>query len=120
VKVRYQADADLNRRIVRATLRREPGIDFQLASAARAGAGLKGLLDDQVLAVATQEGRLLVTHDRRTMPRHFAEFITKEVSPGVIIIPQKMPLAAAVEWLVIIWAASEAEEWVNQIVPLSR
>ena len=54
------------------------------------------------------------------MPRHFAEFITKEVSPGVIIIPQKMPLAVAVEWLVIIWAASEAEEWVNQIVPLSR
>jgi len=120
VKVRYQADADLDRRIVSAVRRHEPGIDFQFASEARSGGGLRGLLDDQVLAVAAQEGRILVTHDRRTMPRHFAEFITTRVSPGVIIIPRRMPLNVAVEWLIMIWAASEAEEWVNQILPLPR
>ena len=68
MKVRYQADADLDRRIIRATCRREPSIDFQLASEAQSGKGLRGLSDDQVLAIAAQEGRLLVTHDRRTMP----------------------------------------------------
>ena len=120
VKVRYQADADLDRRIVSAVRRHEPGIDFQFASEARSGGGLRGLLDDQVLAVAAQEGRILVTHDRRTMPRHFAEFITTRVSPGIIIIPRRMPLNVAVEWLMTIWAASEAEEWVNQILPLPR
>jgi len=31
VKVRFQTDADFDRRIVRATLRREPAIDLQLA-----------------------------------------------------------------------------------------
>jgi len=41
MKVRFQADADLNQNIVKATLRLEPGIDFQTASAA----GLMGLPD---------------------------------------------------------------------------
>ncbi len=120
MKVRYQADADLDRRIIRATCRREPSIDFQLASEAQSGKGLRGLSDDQVLAIAAQEGRLLVTHDRRTMPRHFAQFIATTISPGVIVIPRRMPLGVAMDWLVTIWAASEAEEWINLIVPLPR
>lgn len=73
VKVRYQADADLARRIVSAVRRYESDIDFRSASEARSGRGLKGLLDDAVLAIAAEEGRILVTHDRRTMPRYFAE-----------------------------------------------
>ena len=34
MKVRFQADADLNEIIVTALLRREPSIDFQTATAA--------------------------------------------------------------------------------------
>jgi len=41
MSVRLQADADLNHVIVKATLRREPSIDFQTAHAA----GLVGLRD---------------------------------------------------------------------------
>ena len=120
VKVCYQADADLDRRIVNAVRRTEPNIDFRFASEARSGRGLKGLLDDAVLAIAAEEGRILVTHDRRTMPRYFAEFITTHMSPGVLIIPRRMQLSDAVEWLVTIWVASEAEEWRNQILPIPR
>jgi predicted nuclease of predicted toxin-antitoxin system len=71
MKVRFQAGADLNQNILLATLRREPSIDFQTALAA----GLASLSDREVLAMAASEGRVLVTHDRKTMPRHFAEFI---------------------------------------------
>ena len=120
MKVRYQADADLDRRIVRATRRHEPAIDFQLASEVQSGRGLQGLSDEQVLALAAQEGRILVTHDYRTMPGHFARFIATATSPGVIILSQRMPLSVAAEWMVLIWAASEAEEWVNQLISLSR
>jgi hypothetical protein len=52
MKVRYQADADLDKRIVRAVRRQEPSIDFQFASGARLGQGLAGLLDDDVLSRA--------------------------------------------------------------------
>ena len=63
MKVRFQTDADFDRRIVRATLRREPTIDLQLATAARGGAGLRGIPDTQVLEVVAQEGRILLSHD---------------------------------------------------------
>jgi hypothetical protein len=120
VTVRFQADADFDRRIVQATLRREPRIDLQLATAARDGAGLRGVPDNQVLTVAACEGRILLSHDHRTMPRHFADFIAVESSPGVMIIPQRMLIRIAVEWIVTVWAASDTEEWRNQIMILPR
>ena len=48
MKVRFQADADLNEILVKAVLRREPGIDFQTARTA----GLAGVPDKEVLAMA--------------------------------------------------------------------
>jgi hypothetical protein len=88
VKVRFQTDADFDRRIVRATLRREPAIDLQRATMARGGAGLRGIPDARVLVAAAQEGRMLLFHDHHTMPRHFGDFITTQASPGVIILPR--------------------------------
>lgn len=43
MKVRFQADADLNQIILLATIRREPAIDFQTAMTA----GLPGLVDPE-------------------------------------------------------------------------
>lgn len=111
MKIRFQADADFNQIIVTATLRREPSIDFQTAHAAK----LSGLEDEDVLALTAREGRLLVTHDRKTIPDHFGKFITSQNSPGVLIVPQKLPIATAVDDLILIWSASEAEEWMNRI-----
>lgn len=114
MKLRFQADADLNQIILSAVLRREPSIDFQTA----VGAELQGVDDLDVLAKSAQDARVLVTHDRKTMPWHFAEFIVQETSPGLLIIPQSLPIAAAVEDLLLIWSATEAEEWKNRIVIL--
>jgi len=114
MKVRFQADADLNEIIVKATIRREPGIDFQTAFVS----DLAGLSDKDVLALAAKSGRLLVTPDRKTMPRHFAEFIADQPSAGVLIVPQKLPVTQIVEDLVLIWAATEAAEWTNRICVL--
>jgi hypothetical protein len=83
MKLRFQADNDLDERIITATKRLEPAIDFKRAS--EIGLHL-GVSDDQVLALAAKEGRVLVTHDRRTMPSHFEYFISHNTSPGLIII----------------------------------
>ena len=114
MKVRFQADADLNQILLKATLRREPGIDFQTAHAAR----LVALSDNQVLAIAAAEGRVLVTHDRKTMPKQFAGFIATQASAGVIVVPQNLAVNAAAEDIVLIWGASESEEWINRIQTL--
>lgn len=111
MKVRFQADADLNQIILLATLRREPLIDFQTAGAM----GLEGRPDPEVLTLAARAGRLLVTHDQKTMPGHFANFIMTTTSPGVLVIPQHLSVTAAVEDLLLVWGSTEAEEWVNRI-----
>ena len=114
MKVRFQADADLNEVIVRATLRRERSIDFQTAHAA----GFSGLSDQDVLAIAARAGRLLVTHDRKTMPGNFAALVATGTCAGVLIVPQNLPVARVVEDLILIWAASDATEWINRILVL--
>jgi len=113
MKVPYLADADFNHDIVKGVLRREPGIDFRLTAGE-----LRSLTDPEVLALAASEGRILVSHDRKTMPRAFAEFVASTHSPGVFIISQKVDHLAAIEALVLVWAASEAEEWANRICTL--
>ena len=112
--VRFQADADLNAEIVTGVRSREPNIDFQMADEIN----IRRLRDPEVLALAAQENRILVTHDRRTMPRHFADFILHHSSPGVFIIAQTMSVRVAIEELLLVWAASGSEEWRNLIVEL--
>jgi hypothetical protein len=113
---RFQADADFNQRIVLGLRRREPAIDFRDAR----GGGLIGVADSTVLRMAAEWGRILVSHDRRTMPWHFERFLESHSSPGVILVSQELDIGAAIEDLLIIWAASDAEEWRNQLgyVPL--
>jgi Domain of unknown function (DUF5615) len=60
LSIRFQADNDLKRIIVDATLRRQPQIDFQTAQAAR----LDDLDDEAVLRLAISQSRILVSHDK--------------------------------------------------------
>ncbi|MEG3846338.1 DUF5615 family PIN-like protein [Microcoleus sp. herbarium19] len=114
MNVRYQADADLNHAIVTGVLRRESAVDFQSAFAA----GLEGVKDPDVLAIAAQQQRVLVSHDRKTMPAEFAAFIVNSQSAGVIIVSRRLPIEVIIEELLIIWAVSSAEEWVDRIAKL--
>jgi hypothetical protein len=111
VKIRFQADADLNEDIVKGVLRREPGVDFRTAT----GAGLRSLSDLEVLTISARESRVLVSHDRKTMPRAYAEFLRTNSSPGLLIVSQKADLLTAIEDVLLVWIASDAAEWTNQM-----
>jgi hypothetical protein len=49
------------------------------------------------------------------MPDHFLDFVADQRSPGMILVPKKMPIRVAIEDLLLIWQVSEAEEWTNQM-----
>jgi hypothetical protein len=49
------------------------------------------------------------------MPRHFIEFTRSQHSPGVIIVPQYLPLREAADELILIWTATETNEWIDRI-----
>jgi len=82
-------------------------------------ANLQGVPDPEVLAFAVGQHRILVTSDLRTMPRHFGEFLQAEGRcAGVFLVKQRAPLADVIEALLLIWAASDADEWENRIVEI--
>ena len=112
MKIKFQADNDLNARIVRGVVRLDPAIDFK--TAASAGFHI-GTSDPDVLRAAAEEDRILVSHDQRTLPWHFADFIQHRTSPGVIIISQSLPVADAANWLHLTWEAADPEEYLNRI-----
>jgi len=60
-------------------------------------------------------GRVIVTHDVRTMPSHFQTFINERACAGVILAPTRIAIGDAIEDLLLIRQASEAEEWINQM-----
>jgi len=104
---RFLADADFNQKIVLGIRRREPSVDFLNAL----DGGVIGLPDPEVIGVAAQSGWILVSHDRKTMPGHFARFREARSSAGIIIVSQDLDIGAAIEDLLLIWAATDAEEW---------
>ncbi|MEO5924036.1 MAG: DUF5615 family PIN-like protein [Bryobacteraceae bacterium] len=113
MKPRFQADNDLRNSIRLGVQRREPSIDFQSARAA----GLEGLPDSSVLQLCAEQGRMLVTSDQNTMPLHFREFLSAgNRSPGVLIAPQGTQVAAVIESILLLWIASNEEEWQDRIV----
>jgi predicted nuclease of predicted toxin-antitoxin system len=80
-------------------------------------ADLEGVPDPEVLAIAAEQDRILVSHDFQTMPRHFGEFLqARGSSPGVFLVQQYSPVGDVIEELVLVWAASDAEEWKNRIL----
>ncbi|MEO8372973.1 MAG: DUF5615 family PIN-like protein [Candidatus Solibacter sp.] len=116
MRPRFQADADLNHKILLGLHRREPSIDFLGAC----DGGVVGVADPEVLRIAAESARILVSHDRKTMPAHFARFLEERSSPGVIIVSQELDIGAAIEDLLLIWATTDAEEWIEHLgfVPL--
>lgn len=90
-------------------LRVEPGISFEIPL----GVIPDRMSDPDVFDLAATLGRVVVSHDARTMPRHFADFVAHSVSPGLILVPRSMTIAQAIEELVTIWRLTEADEWRN-------
>lgn len=112
MRIRFQADGDLDERVLRGLKRIAPEVDIRKAT----DAGLEGLPDREVLYIAAESGRILISQDRRTMPAHFYQFTSVSKSPGVILLREGISIATAIEELLLIWNASEAEDWAGRLI----
>jgi hypothetical protein len=101
-----QADANLKAAIIYGVRRHGPEVDFKRAEAVP----LTGVKDPEVLAISAREGRVLVSHDERTMPRHLRDFTRHTHSPGIIIVPDEMGIGPAIESILLICASCQPEE----------
>jgi len=117
MKIRYQADNDLDQRIIDAVTRLVPESDFKPSPEAGFHTGTS---DSEVLRIAAEDNRILVSHDLKTLPEHFGEFIEQAISPGVIIIRQEVAIRDAALWLQFFWEAAAPEDFKNTIRIISQ
>jgi predicted nuclease of predicted toxin-antitoxin system len=109
---RFLADHDLNEHLIHGVLRREPALEFIRAR----DVGIGDRPDPEVLAFAAANGLLLGSHDVNTMPGHaYARMATGEPMAGLLMVRQTQPIGSVIDSLILIWSASEAEEWQNQV-----
>jgi predicted nuclease of predicted toxin-antitoxin system len=88
--LRLLIDQDLDHVILRGLLLRVPNLDVITAHQV----GLSNVPDPELLAWAAEEERIIVTHDRRTMPYHATSRIaSSEKVAGVIVFRGNCPSA---------------------------
>ena len=108
---RILTDQDFDEDIVRGLARRCP-VDWSPVRAFGHGES-----DDSViLELARTEARILLTHDARTLyPLVYELRAAGREIPKVVLVPQSMPLHAAIETLLIVLEASTEQDWDNPI-----
>lgn len=110
--LRFAADENFNNDIVRGLLRRKPDLDIVRVQ----DAGLVGADDPTILAWAAQEGRVLLTHDVSTMTRYAYERIEAgQPMSGLFEVSRSVPIATAIEDILLLAELSLEGEWEGQI-----
>jgi len=111
--LRIVIDQDLDHDILRGLRLRLPGVDAVLAREA----GLNQKSDPEVLAWAAENRRIVVTHDRNTMPRHAYDRVrNSEPMAGVFVLSREMPVGRAIAELQILVECSDEAEWDSLVV----
>jgi hypothetical protein len=78
-----------------------------------------GTLDPEILVWCEENGFLLVTNNRTSMPEHLLNHInTGRHIPGILVINPKMSIGETIEELLLIWGASSADEYQDRIIHL--
>ena len=110
--LRFAADENFNNNIIRGILRRRPDIDIVRIQ----DAGLSGDTDRAVLEFTAQTGRILLTHDVSTITHYAYERVRQEKPmPGVFEVSTKVPIATAIDDLILLAELSLDGEWEGQV-----
>jgi len=102
------SDENFNGDIVRGLFLRQPHLDLLRVQ----HVGLQEVDDPAILDWATSHERILLTHDRATMPNFAYERLLRgEQMTGVFVINDRLPVRQAIAELLLIVDCSEQAEW---------
>ena len=109
----FLADENLSHRILRGIKRRIGDLDVVVAQKVGQGAAS----DPNLLAWAAEHQRILLTHDRQTIPRYaYHRIQTRQAMPGVIVVSDTLPIGEAIDLLVECVECGRAEDFANQVI----
>ena len=96
--IRLVVDQNFNAHIVDGMVLRDPGLDLIHVR----DVGLAAALDPTIFEWAAVEERVLLTHDRRTIPPFaYARVAAGQRMPGVFLVGDDMPVGQAIDELLL-------------------
>lgn len=105
--IRLLADQNFNEHILKDLTQREPGLDLLHVR----NVGLAATPDPTILEWAATENRVLLTHDRRTMPRFaYARVAAGQRMPGIFLVRDDMATAQAIDEILLAVHCLSADE----------
>jgi hypothetical protein len=114
LKVRFLLDENLPPRLKTALLRLNPQID--VTRVGEPSAPPTGTLDPEILIYLEASQRLLVTDDRSSMPGHLTDHWNSGGHIwGLLWVRPRTPLSKLAQDLLLVWDATEAEEWCDRL-----
>jgi len=113
--LRLVSDENFNGDIVRGLLLRRPTLDLCRVQ----DVGLEEADDPTILEWAATNNRILLTHDRATVPDFaYARVVSGQPMSGVFVVHDRMAVRQVIEELLLLDACSEQEEWGNLVLYL--
>lgn len=110
--IRLLTDENFDGDILRGLLRRIPDLDVVRVQ----DVGLAETPDPTILAWAAAEERILMTHDRDTVPEFAYDRIRSgQPMPGIFLVSDQMPRGQAVDELVLAIACLSAEDCIGLV-----
>jgi hypothetical protein len=111
--VKLLADENFHGDITRGLLRQAPDLNLVRAQ----DVGLERTPDPLVLEWAATHGRILLTHDRQTIPGFAFIRLNEDKSlPGVFVVDDDMPIGLAIGELLLAIECGLDDEWCNRVV----
>jgi predicted nuclease of predicted toxin-antitoxin system len=106
--LKFLSDENFNGDIVRGLFLRQPNLDLLRVQ----DVGLRELDDPAILDWAANNERILLTHDRATMPDFAYDRLLKgQQMSGVFLINDRMPTRQAIDELLLLNNCSQQDEW---------
>lgn len=106
--LRLLADENFNNDIIRGLFLRQPNLDLLRVQ----DIGLGETDDRAILAWAAEQQRIVLTHDRATMPDFAYERLSRdEAMAGLFVINDRLSLRQAIDELLLIFSCTEQLEW---------
>ena len=96
--IRLLVDQNFNGLVVEGLKRRDPRLDLLHVR----DVGLAAAPDPAILEWAAAQGRILLTHDRRTIPSFAsARIAASQRMPGVFLVSSEMPIGQAIDEILL-------------------
>lgn len=113
--LRLLSDENFNGEIVRGLFRAQADLDLVRVQ----DVGLLGADDPAILARAAENNRVLLTHDRATVPAFAYDRVRAgAMMPGVFVVDDRAAIGQVIDDVLLFALCSEESEWEGQVLYL--